>query len=298
MNKKSRNILSFSIALTLMFLVMTTSIVTLWDTTILNEKTYTKIFEKNNTYEKIQTSINEDIEYLLLVNNIPTDTLNGIISVDEINQYMSQITIGLVDIFKGKDVELPKLITTKYEQRFINSMNKFIRENGMILNEKGQQDLEQMKETVMRIISSDLQLIDYAKLYESDTVYMLSKVIGVISKIYIIIALIILIVITSLMLRRIWRKRPVRGSAWIGYSFISGGLMIFMFAFSGYISKFYENVAISIPYLAQAVSSIIEKYLLNLTVISLLAIIIGIFNLSKYWKHLYERNKRNYTNIA
>lgn len=289
MDKKSRNILSFLIAIILMFTTLITSIILLWDTTIINEKTYTKIFEKNNTYNKIHTSINEDIEYLLLVNNIPTDTLNGIISVDEINQFITETTTGLVGMLKGEEIQVPKLDKAKYEQRFTQSMNKFIRENGMALNEQGKKDLQEMKETVIRIIDSGLQLVEYSKLTQSNIIQKLAKVLSLLSKIYIPISLTILILLITKIFKNIWSKRPVRASAWTGYSFLSSGMIIFMFGFSGYISRFYKNIAISIPYLSESVSSIIEKYLLSYTTIGLIILILGIFNISKYWKHLYKR---------
>ena len=86
----------------------------------------------------------------------------------------------------------------------------------------------------------------------------------------------------------IWRRKS-RRFAWIGYSFISSGLLVFLIGLSGYISGFYDNFAIAIPYIATAISLIMRKCLLSLTFIGFIVLVIGLCFMSVYWKHLYKR---------
>ena len=87
----------------------------------------------------------------------------------------------------------------------------------------------------------------------------------------------------------IWKRRKARAYAWIGYTLVAAGMIVFLLSFSGYLSKFYEYVIIAIPYVVEAVGFIIKKYLLNMSIIGCVITCMGIFCMSFYWKHLYKR---------
>ncbi len=288
--KFSKNITSFFIAIVLMFSVILTTGVIFFKTTLVNDKAYIGVFEDNRTYDKVYESIVSNVEYALIVNNIPKDTLDGIISKDEVVDVINYTAKTFIGFINGKGVDVISHDFSVYNDRVEYKLNEFLRENNMYLNKEQTNDLNYMKQNIRNIIEGELQLINFEKLYKSDAMIILSKVFGMLNSSLAIIAMIILDIIFISLFFVIWNKRRARAFAWAGYSLIAGGMLVFLLSFSGYLSGFYDYVIIAIPHVAETVAAIIKKYLLNMSIIGGIITVIGIFNLSFYWKHLYKRH--------
>lgn len=291
MKKNIKNIMSFIISLILMFVIVITSGVLFFRGTLLNDQSYIKVLERNNIYDKIYYNITENLEYLLLTNNIPQDTFEGVILKTEVKASVDSYVYSIVDYMKNKKVEIPPLDMSVYEERFDEDINEFLMFNGMYLNEEFKHNLEEFKSTFMSIIKSDLQVLDFNALSNASSMKMIAKLSGFINSGAVVLGLIMVILILCSFIILVWRKRKARIFAWVGYSFVSSGILVLLVGISGYISGFYSHVAIGIPYLAMAVAAIIKHYLFNLSIIGIIVFIIGICIVFRYWIHLYKKYK-------
>ena len=283
-----KNIISSIIAIVIMFSLIITMGIIFFQNTLINENTYKSVFEKVGTYDKVFESIEDNISYALVVNNIPKDTLKGIVSKEEVVNAMDSITDSFIGFLKGESSVVSYDIS-EYKKRIDNGINKYLRDKNVYLNESQNNDIENMKTTILNIIDSELQIINFSELSKSNAMIIVSKIISVLNSNMVLISAIVINILMLSLFFVIWKKRKARAYAWIGYTLVSAGMVVFLLSFSGYLSKFYEYVIIAIPYVAETVGFIIKKYLLNMSIISAIVTCMGIFCMSFYWKHLYKR---------
>ena len=283
-----KNIISSIIAIVIMFSLIITMGIIFFQNTLINENTYKSVFEKVGTYDKVFESIEDNISYALVVNNIPKDTLKGIVSKEEVVNAMDSITDSFIGFLKGESFTNSYDIS-EYKKRIDNGINKYLRDKNVYLNESQNNDIENMKTTILNIIDSELQIINFSELSKSNAMIIVSKIISVLNSNMVLISAIVINILLLSLFFVIWRRRKARAYAWIGYTLVSAGMVVFLLSFSGYLSKFYEYVIIAIPYVAETVGFIIKKYLLNMSIIGGVITCMGVFFMSFYWKHLYKR---------
>ena len=284
-----KNIISFIISLVLMFLVLATSFTLFFRATILNPKTYVNVIEKHNLYNGIYENIYENIDYLVLTNNMPEDTLDGVIYEDEIKQVVDDYIYYVVGFMKNEGSEIPAVNMEIYESRINEKIDNFLNNNSEYINDDFRSNIEDMNTTILNIIKSDLEVINLNQLSKSSVVKAIAKISTILNSGILMVIIFAMIILVSSLYIIIWRRRKSRRFAWIGYSFMSSGLLVFLIGLSGYISGFYDNFAIAIPYIATAISLIMRKCLLSLTFIGFIVLVIGLCFMSVYWKHLYKR---------
>ena len=293
-----KNIVAFIISFILMAVLLMTSLTMFFRGTILNSQTYIGVLEKHNIYNQIYDNIYSNIHYLLLSNNIEENTLDGVISIDEVSEVVNDYIYYTIGYMKNEAMDIPKIDMSVYENRLESIINKFLSENSMYLNEELKDNIGELEGTVLDIIKSDLEIINLNELSKSKGMNMIAKVSAIINSGPVIMGLLVLVIILIGMISLIWKKRKARKFAWIGYSFISCGLIVFLIGFSGYISGFYNHVAIAIPYLAMAMTFIIKEYLLKFTIIGCLILFIGICFMSIYWRYLYKKYSCVYKDMS
>lgn len=283
-----KNVTSSIIAIVIMFSVIVTMGVIFFKTTLINENTYKSVFEKVGTYDKVLESIEDNVSYALVVNNIPKDTLKGIISKEEVVDTMDSITDSFIGFLKGESSVVSYDIG-EYKKRIDNGINKYLRDKNVYLNESQNNDIENMKATILNIIDGELQIINFSELSKSNAMIIVSKIVSVLNSNIVLIGTIVVNILLLSLFFVIWKRRKARAYAWIGYTLVAAGMIVFLLSFSGYLSKFYDYVIIAIPYVAEAVGFIIKKYLLNMSIIGGVVTCMGVFCMSFYWKHLYKR---------
>lgn len=285
----SKNIVSTIVAIILMFSTIATMGVVFLKTTLINENTYKKVFETVGLYDKVYDGIKDNVEYALVVNNIPVDTLDGILSKNDVVSTINSTTESFIDFINGGSSFAIDHDLSIYSKRVDTNINKFLRDNNMYLNEEQTKDLDIMKQSIIKIIDKELQIINFNSLSKSSPMIMLSKIVGILTNPMVIVGMIVLDIMLMSLFVPIWGKRKVRAYAWSGYSLVAAGMIVFLVSFSGYISGFYEYVIIATPYIAETVGLVIKKYLFNMSVISGIVVLMGIVSMSFYWKHLYKR---------
>ncbi len=289
MKKILKNSLSFIVSLTTMFLILIASFSLFLDRVILNEKTYMKVLEKDKIYEQVESYIYENIEYLLMESNIPEDILNDVISKEEIEEVLCDYVYYTVGFMKSGSGEIEPLNKTIYEERINDKINAYLRENKMYVSTEFNENLDEFKSNILNIISSSLQIIDLNALSNSNGIKAIAKLSSLISGVKFFAMIVLAIVLLSLLQFIIWsKKRRARRYAWIGYSFVSAGMIIFLIGLSGYLSGFYKHIAIGVEHLRNAIVAIMQGYLLNFTYIGLASIALGLLFMFVYWKHLFK----------
>lgn len=290
--KHYKNILSFIISLLLMFTLLLTQGLIFFKQTIIDDSYYRQIISNNDTTNKIYENIYKDINYILLSNNIPVSVSKDIITVAEIDDYIENSISNVESFSLGRSEEIPVLNVDAYMERLNLSINTYIKDNNVGLTKSTAAVFAEVKKSAKEVISSELEMVDYNSLSKSGAGQKLQKVVTTLSDSKVFLGLIIADVILSILLIIIWRRRIHRASAWVGYSFVSSGLLVSIVAYSGIISKFYENAAVPSIYLKENISSIIEGYFNSLSKIGIVFVLIGLLFMIFNWIHLYKRYKK------
>lgn len=287
--KKYKSILAFFISLLMMFSIIATCGIVFFKNTVLNESTYLRILEEEDTYNKIYKNINDNMEYLLLTNNIPTDILKGIITKDEVRDIVNDYIYYTVSFMRKEESEIVKLNMNIYSSRLNERIDKFILENNLSGNEEFIGHVNELKETALGIIKSDLQVINLHELSKSNAMTKLASVSNILSNNKILLSLVGVIILLSASMCFIWKRRKMRRIAWIGYSFMASGIAVMLVGISGYISGFYNYIAIDIDYLAECMAAIIKGYLISMTQLGGYVFGIGILLMVVYWRYLIKK---------
>lgn len=272
---KGQKFLSFIISILLMLSIIVSILSLSVNFIILNPNTYYKVLDKRNIYNEIYNVVDDNISYVLTLNNLSQDIKNDIISEEEVKLEVKGFVSDIMKYLRTGVNDISKVNIDTYIERFDNNLNEFFKNNSIIVNNETKEEINSLENDVTQIIQSELQIVNVDIINNNDVFNKVTKITSLFtSKLYF--APIILVLVFILLLFAVWRSDYVRLLQWIGNSFISAGLMIFLIFFSGYISKFYEYISISTIYLRTFVSSIIKSYLGILSLWGVLSIIIGI----------------------
>ena len=132
-----------------MVVLLATSFTMFFRGTILNLQTYIGVLEKHNIYNDIYDNIYSSIHYLLLLNNIEENTLDGVISIDQITEIVNDYIYFAIGYIKNKAMEISKIDMSVYEARLENSMNKFLSDNSMYFNDELKENVKALEHTVL-----------------------------------------------------------------------------------------------------------------------------------------------------
>ena len=272
---KGQKFLSFIISILLMLSIIVSILSLSVNFIILNPNTYYKVLDKRNIYNEIYNVVDDNISYVLTLSNLSQDIKNDIISAEEVKSEVKGFVSDIMKYLRTGVNDISKVNIDTYIERFDNNLNEFFKNNSIVVNNEIKEEINSLENDVTQIIQSELQIVNVDIINNNDVFNKVTKITSLFtSKLYF--APIIFVLFFILLLFAVWRSDYVRLLQWIGNSFISSGLMIFLIFFSGYISKFYEYISISTIYLRTFVSSIIKSYLGILSLWGVLAIIIGV----------------------
>ena len=291
--KKLKNLASFIISLLLTFVFLANIFLVFFKNTVLDIGLYIEALENNKGVESIYESINDNISYLMLSNNIPQDTMKDIITTKEIQDEVDSTMITMVSFVLGMDSNESSLNTEPYLEKFDEKMDKFILENSILMTDNLKNNINTIRASVDTILTSELEIVDLNKFVNSSVGNKIKKAFSILNSTAFSIAVLAIDFILITLIALIWGKKKFhRSFAWIGYSAVASGLIIFLISFSGYISKFYDSLIIGIPYLKNFIIAIIKVYLKNLCINSLFFIILGIIFIIVYFVHYTKKLKK------
>lgn len=287
---KKKVILSFIIGSLLMFSIIASILSVFTKVIVLNPETYIKMLEKKETHRQIYEFLEGNLEYALTLNNIPSSVKDGVISQEELKYEVNSVIRNTVNYFVTGINEINPIDTEKYLSRLNENLSNYIRDNSIYIDSNIQNELDILKSDISQIIKSEVEIINSDIIINSSICAVLSKITSLfVRTIYLI--PIILVGVFALMLAFIWRNDIIRLFQWIGNSIIAAGLFIFIIFFSGYISRFYNNVIIDIIYLREFVASLIESWTIILSLSGVIISIVGFLMLIPIIKNYIKRSK-------
>ena len=291
--KKLKNLASFIVSLLLTFVFLANIFLVFFKNTVLDIGLYIEALENNKGVESIYESINDNISYLMLTNNIPQDTMKDIITTKEIQEQVDSTMITMVSFVLGMDSNESSLNTEPYLEKFDEKMNNFIAENSITMTDNLKNNINTIRASVDTILTSELEIVDLNKFVNSSVGNKIKKAFSILNSTAFSISVLAIDIILIAFIALIWGKKKFhRTFAWIGYSSVASGLILFLISFSGYISKFYDSLIIGIPYLKNFIIAIIKGYLKNLCINSLFFIILGIIFITIYFVHYTKKLKK------
>lgn len=290
--KKYRNFISFIISFLLMIMVIASILVVFLKDTLLNDEYYIRVLDKQNVSRSVYDEIKKQLEYPLLANNIPRDLLDGVISEQEVRNEIEDIVVDICEYFRGDKKSVEKFNAEKYKNRCSEALNKYLTDKKIDLTEESKKDLAAIIDDSAEVVSTEIEWMNYSKLCSTNAVSSIRDKIIFLDDRSIIYALGVLQVACIVLLFLMWKNRKHRACAWLGYSLISAGLMLFIVFFSGYVSGFYENINFLQPQLKIVICEVLETMMVSLSKYGAIIAVLGIVFLSVYWRHLYRRNKR------
>ena len=272
---KGQNFLSFIISILLMLSTIVSILSLSVNFIILNPNTYYNILEKRNIYNEIYNVVDNNISYALTLSNLSQDIKKDIISENEVKSEVKGFVRDIIKYLRTGINNVSKVNIDTYMERFDKNLNEFFQNNSIVVTNEIKSEINSLENDVKQIIQNELQIVNVEAINNNEIFNKVTKITSLFtSKLYF--TPIIFVVVLILLLFAVWRSDYVRLLQWIGNSFISSGLMIFLIFFSGYISKFYEYISINTIYLKNFVSSIIKSYLGILSLWGVFVIIIGV----------------------
>lgn len=294
--KKVNSIISFLLSLLLMFSIMFTCFLFFYRNVLINQKYYSEIFINEGAIEEIYSNLNTQIKYVLVENNVPKKYFDEIISKDEIIEEMTKNIENTEQYFLSKTDTIPDIDTTKYTDRLQAGFDNYVQTNNVEVTEEMQGAFNDIKSDADSKIKNEVTILLFKNLDGMNGSDKVRKVLTLLNDTKILAMLIGVDVIISLILLVIWKKISLaKGFSWIGSATFSNGLLLTLVFFSGYMSKFYDNVAINPQYFAVAISSVTKGYILKLLSYGVISLVIGLIIMVASFV-LYNKNKEKSLN--
>lgn len=290
--RKVKNIVSFFISFIMMLLLLVIMSMLFFMYGIGNEKLYFEVVKENKTVNYIYEGVNDKLRYVMLSNNIPESVVDNVITKDEVEDSVFTTVSNVLDYIEGNNKSIKKFDSSIYSERLIEAVKSKLVENGVALTPDVLEVLDEVKESADNIIDSEVENIDVSKISQSRYSNKIQKVMSVMTSKTYFICIVGVYIVLAIVLLILWKKSVTRAFSWIGYSSFSSGVLVLVVGLSGYISRFYNNIAITSDTLKENISSIIEKYLISISTIGVIFTVVGLFFVVLYWIHLIKKNKK------
>ncbi|MDT8718338.1 hypothetical protein IAI10_16855 [Clostridium sp. 19966] len=218
---------------------------------------YINKFESAGLYPYIETSLNKDFATIARTCNFPKSVFDGVIQTNWIKSQVIDSTRKTIDYMNYTSDSLPQIDTTSIGNNFSANLDKFINSSNSTVGSAS--DLAELKTDVQSTINNDINLVSFNKISKLSFFQKFRHALNLLYKYNSIIMLSILLLI--LILFFIQYKDLSYLVAWLGCSFVAGGLLTFIPSIVGILSKFTQNIAIGVPMLKTLTGSIINEYI-------------------------------------
>lgn len=199
---------------------------------IFNENIIFQKLNETNYYENIKTTIEDNIEAILLPSGIPSSVMNDVIKLDKV--YLNSKTT-IENLFAGKETTID---TTEMKSTFRKNLEEYMEENNITQFED--QGIEILAEEISKQYKSAMQFsfVKYFVKYKE----MYQKVIKILIPILIVLILIMIIILF------VMQKYKHKSLRYIAYADTATGLMLIIAPSILLISEFYKKINISPQY--------------------------------------------------
>lgn len=275
MKRKGKNIISFFLGVILMLLLIVAISASFIRFVFINPETYLNILHNKGCEEQIFTTINDNLRFALTVNNLPNDILEGVITKDDVYEKVDNYVLSIVEYLGTGENKVTSVNADMYVDNIYERIDKYFKDNSVEINDKLLKDIESLKQSMNQIIKGELEIINSDIIIKSSKIGILSSILGKFNtNTYWLFFVPILAIIDAIIL--LWFRNIRIGLRWICRSIIATGIILSLIFISGYISGFYNNVIIYIPYLKAFVSDVIRKEIIWMLTSGVITLIIGI----------------------
>lgn len=257
-----------SIICSLSLLIFFSSIII--STSLLSPSYYYNNFQKNNYYEKLTEDINSKLSYIFLTYNIPQDLSKDIVSSELVKKNVDAIVKESVEFFikKQDSVNLDTNLS-EVESKLDDTIEKFIYSNKIIVDSDLKKQITVIKSSFTNIIKNELEIFNLDYIEKSKASSEFRSILSILyNKYYVFLLIAMIAFLTNFIINR---KEAVKLSL-LMTSIL--GLAVFMIAFSGYLSGFYNNILISIEYVKAIIITVIKSTFIRFSILGALMFII------------------------
>lgn len=257
-----------SIICSLSLLIFFSSIVI--NTSLLSPSYYYNNFQKNNYYEKLTEDINSKLSYIFLTYNIPQDLSKDIVSSELVKKNVEATVKESVEFFikKQDSVNLDTNLS-EVESKLDDTIEKFLYSNKIIVDTDLKKQITVIKSSFTNIIKNELEIFNLNYIEKSKALSEFRSILSILyNKYYVFLLAAMAVFLTNFIINR---KEAVKLSL-LMTSIL--GLAVFMIAFSGYLSGFYNNILISIEYVKAIIITVIKSTFIRFSILGALMFII------------------------
>ncbi|MHC1684895.1 MAG: hypothetical protein AB6733_18470 [Clostridiaceae bacterium] len=240
------------------------------NTSLLSPSYYYNNFQKNNYYQELTDDINSKLSYLFLTYNIPQELSQDIISKETIKSDVDNIIKVSINFFIKKQDKIDMDASlSEVEGKLDNTLNQYLYSNKIIVNSGLKKEIDAIKSNFISIIKNQIEIFDVDYVENSKSV---DKVRNIVSIIYTKYYVFLLVSMLALLLNFVINKKDAIKLNLL----IAGvlGLVVFMIAFSGYLSGFYNNIVISVDYIKVIVVTTIRDVFIRFSILGLVVSIL------------------------
>ena len=252
-------ILSFILSLTLVLGLFALQLSLFTHIKLFNSKIYITTFEKLNLYSTITASINNELSTLSRRCNLPKEIFAASFSDKWVKNELDNTTKNLIDFMTYKTDKLYAIDIKSQEAAISANISSFLKASNLKIDDSVEVELIKVKNDAVNMASSNISPINTKSIQNSSSFVKVRKNLN---NLYIYKNHIIgFLAVAAILLLLLHIKKISQFGKWLGFSLIAGGLITFIPALIGLISKFTNNLAIGIPSLKALIAAILKEYI-------------------------------------
>jgi len=272
--KIGKLILSFILSLTLVLGLFAFQLSLFTHIKLYNSKMYMATYENSNIYSTITESINSELSTISRRCNLPKEIFTASFSDKWIKNELDNTTKNLIDFMTYKTDKL-YIIDIKSQEAVISAnISSFLQSSNLKVDDSVEIELNKVKSDALSMARNSISPINTKGIKNSSSFLKVRKNLN---NLYIyknhIIGFLAVVAILLLLLNL---KKISQFVKWLGYSLIAGGLITFIPALIGLISKFTNNLTIRIPSIKALIAALLREYIVFFSQTGLVIFVAGL----------------------
>lgn len=287
-----KNIVSFILSVILIISLIFSVFFIFYNKTLMNENFYISIINDNNMAQNCYDEIQSNLNYQLTVNNVKPGYVGEVITVDQVSEELKTNIANVIEYFTGKRDDIPNVDASKYMGQVKLGLEKYVKDNNSTITGETTNAIANIEQNDSNIINNQIQIFNFNQLFTFNSVLNTRNIMVKLNNSGFMLILFGIDLIIAIILALLWRKTIQKGLSWIGFSSLTAGLLITAIFLSGFISKFYNNIALNDGYVKEFIAAVIQKDLQILSSYGIVLIAVGLILMSFNWIHLYKISEK------
>lgn len=287
-----KNIVSFILSVILIISLIFSVFFIFYNKTLMNENFYISIINDNNMAQNCYDEIQSNLNYQLTVNNVKPGYVGEVITVDQVSEELKTNITNVIEYFTGKRDDIPNVDASKYMGQVKLGLEKYVKDNNSTITGETTNAIANIEQNDSNIINNQIQIFNFNQLFTFNSVLNTRNIMVKLNNSGFMLILFGIDLIIAIILALLWRKTIQKGLSWIGFSSLTAGLLITAVFLSGFISKFYNNIALNDGYVKEFIAAVIQKDLQILSSYGIVLIAVGLILMSFNWIHLYKISEK------